>query len=98
METEAFLTLLFIFSTLTGLVVEVIKKNYINEDYKKYNLIALIVAMVIGVFGTLLYFLINKCPIDLNGLISAILMGLFSALSSMIGFDKVKQFIEQLAE
>lgn len=98
METSTFLTLLFIFSTLTGLVVEVIKNNFLNENYKKYNLVALIVAMVIGVIGTLLYFLINNCPIDLNGLVSAVLMGLFSALSSMIGFDKVKQFIEQLAE
>lgn len=98
METNTFLSILLIFSTLTGLVVEVIKNTFLKEDFKKYNILALIVAMVIGIIGTFVYLLINNYPIDLNGLVTAIIMGLLSALSSMIGYDKVKQLIEQLEE
>lgn len=98
MTINVFVILLFAFSTLTGLIVEGIKKSFLDGQNKKYNLIALVVAMVVGVIGTFLYYYFNKLAIGLDSTIFAILMGLASALVSMVGFDKVKQAIEQFGK
>ena len=96
MTTTTFLMLLSAFSVLSGLVTEGIKKLISDKANLSYNIVALVVALVIGGAGSAVYYQLNAIPFDVNNVIYMILMGLASGLCSMIGFDKLKQAIEQL--
>ena len=97
MNVTLFLILLSAFSVISGLITEAIKKLLSDKTNLSYNLIALGVALVVGTIGCGTYYQLNGLPFDLNNIIYMILMGLASGLTSMVGFDKVKQTIEQLA-
>lgn len=98
MNITVFLMLLATFSTITGLVVEAIKK-FINDDKNiSYNITVLIVAIIVGVCGCGIYYQLNNIDFSVNNIIYMLLMGFSSALSSMLGYDKVKQTILQLKE
>ena len=96
MTTTTFLMLLSSFSVLSGLVTEGIKKLISDKANMSYNIIALVVALVIGGAGSAIYYQLNAIPFDINNVIYMILMGLASGLCSMVGFDKIKQAIEQI--
>ena len=96
MNTTMFLILLSSFSVLSSLVTEGIKNITTDKVNLSYNIVALIVAMIIGGGGTAIYYQLNAIPFTVNNLIYAVLMGLASGLCSMVGFDKVKQAIEQI--
>ena len=96
MTTTTFLMLLSAFSVLSGLVTEGIKKLMSDKANMSYNIIALVVALVIGGVGSAVYYQLNGIPFDTNNVIYMILMGLASGLCSMVGFDKVKQAVEQI--
>ncbi len=95
MNIVSFLFLLSAFSAVTALVVEAIKKFLTDVENRNYNIIALVVAMVVGVVGTFLYYLFTSTPLTMINIIFAILMGLASALVAMMGYDRVMQTIEQ---
>ena len=95
MTISMFLFLLFAFSTLTGLIVEGIKKYLMDGQNRKYNLLALLVALFVGFVGIFVVYHLTNIPLDGNAFLFAILMGLASALGSMVGYDKVAQCIEQ---
>ena len=96
MTTATFLMLLSAFSVLSGLVTEGIKKLISDKANMSYNVIALVVALVIGGAGSAVYYQLNAIPFDVNNVIYMILMGLASGLCSMVGYDKLKQCIEQI--
>lgn len=96
MNTTMFLILLSAFSVLSGLVTEGIKNIVTDKINLSYNLVALISALIIGGCGTAIYYQLNTIPFTVNNVIYILLMGLASGLVSMVGFDKVKQSIEQL--
>ena len=96
MNTVTFLILLSAFSVLSSLVTEGIKKIASDKANLSYNIVALIVALVIGGIGCGIYYQLNAIPFNTNNVIYMILMGLASGLVSMVGFDKVKQAIEQI--
>lgn len=98
MSTVAFLFLLSFFATLTGLVVEAIKKVMKDKENRSDNLIALVTALIIGFVGTLLYYYFNDVTFEMKHLVFAILMGFASGLVAMNGYDKVKAMIEQLGK
>ena len=97
MNTNIFIMLFTLYSIATGLVVEAIKK-LLDEANKKYapNLLAFIVAIVIGTVGTLVYYQLYGIAFDVNNIICAVLLGALSGIGAMVGFDKVKQFIGQI--
>ena len=97
MTTTTFLMLLSAFSVLSGLVTEGIKKLISDKANMSYNVIALVVALVIGGAGSAVYYQLNAIPFDVNNVIYMILMGLASGLCSMVGYDKLKQCIEQIS-
>ena len=97
MTTTTFLMLLSAFSVLSGLVTEGIKKLISDKANMSYNIIALVVALVIGGVGSAVYYQLNAIPFNLNNVIYMVLMGLASGLCSMVGFDKIKQAVEQLS-
>ena len=96
MTTTTFLMLLSSFSVLSGLVTEGIKKLISDKANMSYNIIALVVALVIGGTGSAVYYQLNVIPFNLNNIIYLVLMGLASGLCSMVGFDKIKQAIKQI--
>ena len=97
MTTTTFLMLLSSFSVLSGLVTEGIKKLISDKANMSYNIIALVVALVIGGAGSAVYYQLNTIPFDINNVIYMILMGLASGLCSMVSYDKLKQCIEQIS-
>ena len=96
MTTTTFLMLLSAFSVLSGLVTEGIKKLISDKANMSYNIIALVVALVIGGAGSAVYYQLNAIPFNLDNIIYLVLMGLASGLCSMVGFDKIKQAVEQI--
>ena len=96
MTTTTFLMLLSSFSVLSGLVTEGIKKLISDKANISYNIIALVVALVIGGVGSAVYYQLNAIPFNLDNIIYLVLMGLASGLCSMVGFDKIKQAVEQI--
>ena len=97
MDVNLFVILLSAFSVISGLITEGIKKLANDKANLSYNLVALAVALVVGTVGCGTYYQLNGIPFTANNIIYMILMGLSSGLVSMVGFDKVKQTIEQLA-
>lgn len=93
MSITLFLELLFAFSLITSLTIEAIKK--ITKNFP-YNLAAFIIAIVIGVCGTFVYYQLNNISFNLNNIIYSLLLGLTSGLCSTLGYDKVKETIEQI--
>ena len=96
MTTTTFLMLLSAFSVLSGLVTEGIKKLISDKANMSYNIIALIVSLIVGGDGRAIYYQLNAIPFDVNNVIYMILMGLASGLCSLVGFDKIKQAVEQI--
>ena len=96
MTPQLFLILLAGFSALSSLVMEGIKKSFLSSKNVSYNVTALIIALIIGTSGTFIYYQLNNIIIDTNNILYAILMGLASGLVSMVGYDKVKQTLDEL--
>ena len=98
MTTPMFLILLSLFSAITGLITEGIKKMAKDKTNLSYNIVALIIALVIGTVGCGVYYQLNNILFTINNIIYMVLMGFASGLVSMVGFDKVKQTIEQVID
>lgn len=98
MTTTMFLFLLSAFSVLSSLVTEGIKLFINDKVNMPMNIIALIVALIVGAGGTAIYYQLSAISFSLNNIIYMILMGLASGLVSMVGFDKVKQAIIQITD
>lgn len=96
MTTTTFLILLSSFSVLSGLVTEWIKRVIRDKENLSYNILALVTALAVGGCGTVIYYMLNEISFNTNNIIFIVLMGLASGLVSMVGFDKVKQVIEQI--
>lgn len=92
---DVFLMLLSVFSTITALITETIKKIAGEKLNIPYNVVAMIVAMIVGVVGCGIYYKLNEIPLTTNNAIYMMLMSFSSGLASMVGFDKVKQTVEQ---
>lgn len=96
MTTTTFLILLSAFSVISGLTTEAIKKLVNDKANLSYNIVALIVALIVGSVGCAIYYQLNNIMFTLNNVIYMVLMGFASGLVSMLGFDKVQQAIQQL--
>lgn len=96
MTTQMFIILLTAYSAISGLIVEAIKKLINDKANLSYNLLAIIVSLVLGVGGTLTYYQLSGVPFTVNNVIYSVLLGLASGVGSMVGYDKVKQLIQQL--
>ena len=97
MTIALFITLLTVFATVTGLVTEAVKKIL---DSKKIsyasNIVASIVAAIVGIGGTAAYYVIVGTSFTAANIACMILMGVAVAVGSMVGYDKVTQAITQI--
>ena len=96
---EIMLALVTGFSIVTSALTELAKK--VLDIFKvKYasNAVVLVVAILVGTGGTLLYY--ENAQIPLNALTSVYLaiMCIWNCLGAMFGYDKAKQMIMQLKE
>lgn len=96
MDVSMFLTLLLAFTGVSGLITEVVKQFFKDKEGSSYNLIAIIVGLIVGIAGTYIFYHLSGIAFDNNTLLIAVLMGISAALSSMVGYDKIKQLILQL--
>ena len=86
-------------SVLTGLVTQAIK-DFISTYKENYpsNIIALIVALVLGAGVSIVYYLQNGIPFTALNVIYIIAIGLLNWVGATVGYDKVKQAVLQLME
>lgn len=97
MTITLFLFLLTSFSIITGLAVEA-SKQIIGDKYKySTNILAAIIAIIVGVIGTAIYYQFMDIAFTFNNIMSMFLMGIASAIGSMVGYDKIIQAINQLS-
>lgn len=97
MDTTLIVSLLGIFSVITVFCTEGCKKilDEIKVLYSS-NILALIVACIVGVGGTASYYIINSIEFNKVNIVFMIFMGFATAACSMFGYDKVTQAITQL--
>ena len=86
-------------SVFTSLVVEGVKK-LLDEKGKTYspNLLAVIVSVVSTLIVSVLYIVYTATPFTAQIVVTIIALMIFSFLSSTVGYDKVKQLIEQITK
>jgi len=96
MSASVFITLLTSFATITGVVTEFAKK-ILDEQEVKYssNLLASIIGAVVGIGGTAVYYIFGNIEFNTINVTAMILMGVAVAVGSMVGYDKIKQLINQ---
>ena len=99
MTVTLFVTMLTLGAAVTSLLTEAIKKAYTNAG-KEYspNLIALVNAVVVGMGGTAICYMLMSIPWTINNIICLVLMGVAVWIASMIGYDKVLQLLKQIAD
>lgn len=95
MTVATFLSLLFCFSIVSSLVTEAAKKFKTNFSS---TLLALIIALVIGCGGTVVYYILSNISMGVTEVTFAILLGLTSGLCSCVGYDKVKDCIKEITK
>jgi len=60
------------------------------------NIVVLIIALLVGCGGTVLYYISTEIPFAPLNITYIPLMGIANWIGAMVGYDKVKQAIEQL--
>ena len=97
MTVTMFLMLLWAFCVLTSVCTEGVKK-FLDGMNKKYasNVIVLIMALLIGIGGTAIFYIFMNIPFTVVNVICMVLMGGANWLGAMGLYDKVVQSITQL--
>lgn len=96
MNVTEFMIFLFIFSTVSALIVEGIKKTLKDKKNLPSNIFAIVVALVIGIGGMFLYYYYSDIAITTKNVVSAIIMGFASGVCAMVGYDKVKETVDKI--
>lgn len=99
MTVTAFLILLTIYATMTSLLTEAIKK-FLDAQKIAYasNVLVLIVAIIIGCGGTVIYYVNYQIPFTALNSVYLALMGIANWVGAMVGYDKVKQAVSQIGK
>lgn len=99
MNAGFLLSALAIISALTTLTVEGIKK-ILDEKKKEYssNVLAVIVSFALTIIGSALYMIYNTMPITPQAIVTIICLVFLSFLAATVGYDKIKQLLEQIGK
>ena len=99
MSGEFLLKALALISGLTTLTVEAIKKLLNDKQVQSSStLLAAIVAVILTLCVSVAYVLYFAVPLSIQVVISVIALIYLSFLCATIGFDKIKQLIEQMGK
>lgn len=93
MTIQLFMFLFTIGSLVSSLMTEAIKKSF---ESVSTNIIALADSILIGGIGTVISYILIGIPFTLANVVCIILMAVCIWIGSMVGYDKVKQTLEQL--
>lgn len=93
MTVAVFTTILMFVSGMTALFTEGFKNTF---DAKAPNAIALIMSALFSVLVCVTYAVIQGVSVDLSFIVLTVWEIILSALTSMVGFDKVSQLLKQL--
>jgi uncharacterized protein (DUF697 family) len=96
MTPTLFILLFAILTIVSGLITQALKKAYSNSIAT--NVLALIDALFTGVGGTVTAYILMGIPFTPINCLCIGLLTIAVWLGSMIGFDKVKQSIDQIIE
>lgn len=96
---DAMVMLVSAFSIVTSLVTQ-LTKSLLNTLRVRYasNIVVLVVAVVVGAVGTLLYYENYQIPINALTSVYLAIMCLLNAGGAMLGYDKIKQMLTQLKD
>lgn len=98
MTVTLFIIMFAFGSGVCGLLTEALKKAFESAQKQlSNNLLALIDAVVVGGIGTAIAYTLMGIEWSVNNIICLALMVVSIWVGSMIGYDKVKQLLEQLA-
>ena len=97
MTYEFFVVLLVAYSVITSLFVEAVKKA-LDTSKVAYasNVLVLCIAVLVGGFGTVFFYVCNDIAFTLKNIIAILMMVCANWLVAMVGYDKVMQAITQL--
>ena len=97
MTVTMFLMLLSAFCVLTSVCTEGVKKflDGMNVKYAS-NIIVLILALIIGVAGTAIFYVFMEIPFNTVNIICMFLMACANWLGAMGLYDKIVQAINQI--
>lgn len=97
MSSVFLISALAVISVLTSLTVEAIKK-ILDEKKKEYasNLLAVIVAVILTAALCIGYILYNGISFTTQTIVIMVALVFLSFLSATVGYDKVRQLLEQL--
>lgn len=95
MNNGFLITALAVISVLTSLTVEALKK-LLGDKIKSYNLLAAIVSVILTIAVSLGYLIYTGTMFTAQIGVIMVALVFLSFLSSTVGFDKVKQMIEQI--
>lgn len=96
MTNDEMITIVFLITAFTGLIVEAIKKMWKNAS--QYNALAGIVAIITTFAFAVANAIWKGIEVDSQYAIFYLCVAFMSWLSAMVGFDKVKQTIKQIEE
>lgn len=97
MTITLFISMFTIGSLVCALVTEAVKKAFENAKKEaSANVLALVDALVVGGLGTAVAYVLLGIEWTTNNIICLCLMVVCIWMGSMIGFDKIKQLIEQI--
>lgn len=97
MTLELFITILVMSATATSVAVQIVKTilNKIGMGYDSV-LVAVIIAMIVGIAEIFIYYGTNTIPITIVTILYAICMGAANAVGATTSYDLVKKFIKAL--
>lgn len=95
---EVMMTLLFSCSVVTSILVQAIKKVTNDNEKIHWNIVAVIIALIVGGGTSIAYFVLTNAGITATTIGYTIAMAWLTALSSMIGYDKVVQILTFIAD
>lgn len=97
MTVQTFMMLLTVFSTITSLVTEALKKLLDSLKYTyPANLVVLISALLTGGIGTTIFYVLNGTEFTFENIVYIAVMIVANWIGSMVGYDKVSQLIQQI--
>lgn len=95
MTVSSFISALLVMSTATSLITEALKKTIGAKINFSSNILAAIVSVLVAVFGSCGYMIYKSAAFTSQTLIMVALLTVCTWLCAMLGYDKIKQAIEQ---
>ena len=96
MTIQLFLIMFTLGAAVSTVLTEAIKKAA-SQTFPT-NAVALIVAALVGTGGTSAYYYLAGIPFTGQNIVCMILMSVSIWIGSMVGYDKIKQIIDQIKE